>query len=265
MIRGAIDFIDGDRVSGWVHSNEINLKGRALLAFYERTCVGAGVVGTFRQDLADAGIGDGHVGFNFTISPPDRDRVNNVEVRFEGSDLKLLPLGGKATAPSAPVDAGTAPRLSPERIQWMHERGWLNQMELDFLRQSSSLGHYERSLRRDRGVIADAAEEADALLSLVAQEPIQLVTRAVPLADLAEAKEALLKEALHPVVALHAPGGGLHVVEGSHLHGGEGAADPTQIGVRVSLSANSLLLFDLRADFAAVPGDETATLYMATR
>ena len=58
MIRGHIDLATRSRVEGWLHSDRMGLAGATVLAFHDETCVGGGPIDVFRQDLADAGLGE---------------------------------------------------------------------------------------------------------------------------------------------------------------------------------------------------------------
>jgi hypothetical protein len=105
MIRGAIDSIHPDKIGGWIYSEIGSLRGKKVLAFVGGQCVGSGEVGLFRQDLADAGLDGGYVGFSFDISLPSRDRLPSVIVSLENSDLFLKQPDAVVGAPAPAVGA----------------------------------------------------------------------------------------------------------------------------------------------------------------
>ncbi|EGF93576.1 hypothetical protein ABI_20160 [Asticcacaulis biprosthecium C19] len=108
MIRGAIDSVHPDKIGGWIYSEIGSLRGKRVLAFVGSQCVGSGEVGLFRQDLADAGLDEGYVGFNFDISLPHRDKLLSVVVSLENSDLFLKQGAAEVGAPAAVATAGNA-------------------------------------------------------------------------------------------------------------------------------------------------------------
>ncbi|MES3152941.1 hypothetical protein [Sphingomonas faeni] len=96
MIKGAIDLLENGRVGGWIYSEAVDLEGQHVLAFVGRHCVGSGVVGIFRQDLFDAGLGNGRCGFSFDadVSEGGGDAL---VIRLEDSDLSLLQVNSKVS------------------------------------------------------------------------------------------------------------------------------------------------------------------------
>jgi hypothetical protein len=266
MIRGAVEQVMSNRVSGWIYSPVTDLKGSTLLAFVDDVCVGAGKVNILRQDLADAGLGDGRFGYSFPVAlsrPTDGMRL---VVKLDGSDAMLKQNASRVQG--APLAAAKAPTgalaLPPPVLHWMRGRGWLGQSEYDFLRYFSQLGIYDRTLtvpveRPDR-VEVELRDEAQAvadILGLVCMREPKLERVTVPGAgDIAALRE---KKGGHgdapPIVALWArERARLDVVEGSHLQEATTDASPA---VEYTLGPDRLLILDtrctLRLDAAAPP------------
>ncbi len=95
MIRGAIEVATESIVSGWIHSTAVNLRNELILAFCGPHCIGAGTVEYFRQDLLDAGLGDGCCGFQIAIALPPGEFPGSVVVRLANSDAALIQSGSK--------------------------------------------------------------------------------------------------------------------------------------------------------------------------
>src|ERR1051325_3617083 len=93
MLRGAIDLTTPDMIGGWIYSDAFGVRSLPVLAFLDDICVGAGKVTEFRRDLAEAGLGDGYLGFKFRISVNSPDDVRRVVVKLEGIDALLLQSG----------------------------------------------------------------------------------------------------------------------------------------------------------------------------
>lgn len=259
MIRGAIENVSRNRIYGWVWSPDAPVAGRTVLAFLDEACIGAGKVDGFRQDLKDAGLGDGMAGFNFDLTYPNPADAPRVVVKLEGSDAVLIQKRARVMPPGAGGGGARAPRQqqSLSSLQWMRARGWLSQSDYDFLRFFRQLGVYDRSLvvpqeRPDRGDpdLLDPAEAARNLLLLHRMDEAEV--RREKLAAprdwrrLAEAQE----EAAGPgaVIALWSRDRGrLPVIEGSHVQAQIVApdAEPPE-GVDYALGPDRLLFLDAR-------------------
>jgi hypothetical protein len=226
MIRGAIDEIASNKIGGWIYSQEINLTGRQILAFLDGRCVGAGLVDVYRADLAAAGLGEGLCGFSFFVTVPSPNDVGRLQIRLEGSDLTLVPPGANLASDGASRGGAPAASLEAARLAWMRERGWLSQVEFDFLRGLERLGVHDWRMPRGDDGAPDPRVAARDLFALVAQRPIGV--EAVPLAEegaLLDLVGAARQD--QPWVALHAPRrAGVRVNEGSHRAGGSSAAEP---------------------------------------
>ena len=227
MIRGSLENVTEKSVSGWLYADAVTVRDRTVLAFVDSQCIGAGRIEKFRKDLADAGLEDGVLGFQFPIVLPRPTDVPRVTVRFEGSDVVLLQdesrvVSAEQTHTAAPQGC----RRSYSSIQWMRAQGWLDQSEYDFLKYTEQLGIYERSLqepKRVRGTeeraILDPAEAATKLLCLYYMDEVEVThTTIAAMASLAEVT-ARSPEFIgyETIVALWSPTRvSLSVAEGSH-------------------------------------------------
>ena len=224
MIRGAIEGVSHNRVHGWIWSAEANLSGRTVLAFLDEGCIGAGRVEGFRQDLKEAGLGDGVAGFSFDVNPVGALDVLRVIVRLEGSDALLLQprvrIGSPSTAALLP-----AQRQKPNlrSLQWMRARGWLTQADFEFLRALRQTGVRSRSLLLSpeaRTPRLDPAETARFLLQLdrMDEGAIRRETLGIPRDWRRLAEQQEIAAGPGAVLALWSPAtGSLPVLEGSHL------------------------------------------------
>ncbi len=231
MIRGAIEQVVRNRISGWVWSPDTEVKGRTVLAFLDDACIGAGRVEGFRQDLKDAGLGDGIAGFDFELGLENAADAPRVTVRLEESDAllmqrqaRIVPLVARA-APAVQREA--AANLGPATLEWMRSRGWLCQSDYDFLRFIRRLGVYDRSLvvavdSRAEGreaSLQDPMEMARHMLQLLRLEDVavQRHSLATPREWRRLAEQQEMATGPGAVLALHSHGRGrLPVVEGSH-------------------------------------------------
>ncbi len=100
MIRGAIEGVTEDAIFGWIYSPEVNLRGRTLLAFLDGECIGAGEVEFFREDIRDAGLGDGYAGFHFDLTYENPSDAPRIVVTFDWCDAVLMQKGSRVAAPS---------------------------------------------------------------------------------------------------------------------------------------------------------------------
>jgi hypothetical protein len=261
MIRGAIESVTRNRTFGWIWSPEASLRGRTVLGFLDDVCIGGGRIDGFRQDLKDAGLGDGYAGFNFNLTYPNPADAPRVIVKLEGSDAVLVQRRARIVAPNA----GAAGReIGFSSVQWMRARGWLSQSDFDFLRFVRQFGVYERSLvvpkeagaDRDRPVpqLLDAAETASSMLGLTRFDEATCLreTLATPRdwSHLAAQKEVT---GAGVVLCLwSAERGRLPVLEGSHVNPplvGEDAQAPA--GTDYGLGPDRLLFLDARVMLGA--------------
>jgi hypothetical protein len=268
MIRGAIDYTSSDRIGGWIYSPENQVRGKTVLAFVDNTCVGAGSIDQFREDLAKAGLGDGFIGFNFGITPAKEEDLGKLIVKIEGSDFALL----QADSLVAGSGGGMGPSSAADRpiasIEWMRSQGWLDQPEYDFLKFLRQSGIYDRSLRRPRtattlGGLDEPDVAATNLFSLMTQKPVQPITSTFSDAeDFAVRRTELLSALAEPIVAIWgASAGELLVVEGSHIESLDKTRSLTG-AIAHSFGPDRLLFIDLRCDFGSSgnPGGELRVL-----
>lgn len=263
MIRGAIDYWDGYKVGGWVYCEPVPLRDKPILAFVDGQCVGAGKVENLRPDLAAAGLGDGYCGFNFFVSLPDPDAGPRIVVRLEGSDFALIQRGSRIV--DAEYDSGSpATQIDHtiDTIEWMREQNWLDQTGFDFLKHVSAIGLYDRSLRRAGADMLDPAIEAKRLFELYRQGPVTVQEALIELRNLAEERLNLIDGASIPVIAIHAPGGEIRLLEGSRNERKSGPPIEMTGATRHICRADRLLLLDTRATFIG-ESSETARIYRA--
>ncbi|WP_168990413.1 hypothetical protein [Aureimonas flava] len=254
MIRGSIEFASTDLIQGWIYTSDGRVRDYTLLAFQGDQCVGAGKVAAFRGDLAEAGIGDGHLGFSFPISVA-AERVGSVVLRLEGGDAVILQ-SGATVAGAARARAGLSREEVRERLaslKWALKHGRVSQSDFDFLRILWSFGAYERGLLRrnagDEAVVADKpALVAAALLEAYAGTDVRTACETVrsPAEFAAALGRVVARSAAPPVVALHAVGRAtVRVAEGTHVADSEGAgAVPF---TDYPLTGEQLLILDARA------------------
>src|SRR3954447_7255304 len=227
MLRGAIDLTTPDTIGGWIYSEAFGVRSLPVLAFLDDVCVGAGKITEFRRDLADAGLGDGYLGFKFRISVNAPEDAKRVVVKLEGSDALLLQQGSKIAAVDT-IAAGAQPRPPTRRInclRWMREREWLSQAEYDFLTLIDQAGVYDRMLGSTKPAKASVAETRPAaaaadLLSLYQMEDMAVQQEHIEAAsDLPGFFSACgPKDGSDLVVALWTEGNArIGIAEGSHL------------------------------------------------
>ena len=95
MIRGAIETAQDKLVTGWLFCATQSVRDALVLAFSGARCVGSGRVEIFRQDLADAGLGDGYCGFHFPVALERGEHPASLVVRLADSDMALLQPGSR--------------------------------------------------------------------------------------------------------------------------------------------------------------------------
>jgi hypothetical protein len=106
MIRGNIEAVGEGVIRGWIFSPEVSLRGRTLLAFLDGHCIGAGEINVFRDDIRDAGLGDGYAGFEFEIGLDDEADAPRVVVALDWCDAVLMQKQARvAPAPRWPAAA----------------------------------------------------------------------------------------------------------------------------------------------------------------
>jgi len=120
-VEGHIDVVSSGSVEGWIADRD-NPSARLEVEVVLRDApLGRCVADVFRQDLKNAGIGDGHHGFKFTLpSVLPRSEVDHVDVRLAGSTLYL-----RGHAGSARDAAATVSRFGGF---WIDRADWLDRL-----------------------------------------------------------------------------------------------------------------------------------------
>lgn len=258
MIRGHIDFVSRSRVEGWIASERLRLTGARVLAFVDETCVGGGMVDLFRQDLVDAGFGDGFVGFGFGIAPEPWHDTRVLDIRLDGGTVLLKQPNVCLTPREAVGEDRRRQGRDPASLAWMLARGWLDQPHFDALRLLSQFGVYERTMQFSAPATSgpaalcdEAAMAAAVIVELHMLQPVELEIReGVAAADLPalrrEVRDAFPN--VPPVIGLWAPKPcPVDVVEGSHLPGAPVEAGG---GIEYAFGGRHLLMLDLDACFS---------------
>ncbi|KQT48892.1 hypothetical protein ASG43_08610 [Aureimonas sp. Leaf454] len=271
MIRGSIENVTNDVIQGWIYSEDGNIRERTLLAFRGEACVGAGRVNMFRADLADAGMGDGHLGFTFPISVSPQD-LGSVVVKLEGSDAVLLQKSAVVTgmAASARELGRSEVRERLASLKWALKHGRTSQGDFDFLRILWSTGVYERGLVRrnaadDAAVMEKPLGVATQLFEAYLQTDVQTSVERVRSSAEFAAEALRLAKGLGtaPVFAVYTQERAiLRIVEGSHI--GDPSADADQRAanfVDYALSPENVVVVDARA-MADILLPEGGVLYM---
>jgi hypothetical protein len=145
MLKGNIDFIDQNKVSGWVYCSCAPVSGYKVLAFENNECIGSGDVNIFRQDLHDVGFGDGNCGFDFEIHAGKEIDLNNVEIKLEGSDFSIK-IGSQKQKHYSRTKKYLAEEF--ERIEWMSRQGWIDNEQYVALKELNNQGFYVRAFSK---------------------------------------------------------------------------------------------------------------------
>jgi hypothetical protein len=225
MFQGSIDFASRTRVLGWVYCTRWSLVGARVHAFVDDYCVGTGIVGLFRQDLVQAGIGDGLGGFDFSIALDPAHDPRTVHIRVEDGNA-LIRQPGTCLEPRAVI--GIAQRWGARDLSalfWMRARGWLLPEQFEILRDLADFGvcrqrfepaiDHAESAARERAL--NAAGPLLELLMFAAVTPACVTGLSV--AQLPKLRQKLLASIplADPIVGLWAQTkSSLRIIEGSH-------------------------------------------------
>jgi hypothetical protein len=271
MIRGAIDSVSPSEISGWLYGGNANLRGRRVLAFFEENCIGAGEVREFRQDLADAGLGDGFHGFRFDITAPDSNRLGSIVVRLEGDDATILQKDSRVIGRFDPPEISSRVGSIFDRgpiLQWMRTRSWLDQSQYDYLWYLDQLGAYNRMLSAAEqthvGEVRESASVASELLELFHMAEIVIETQeARTPADLSGVLRKVVSiGALEPIVAAWSVSPGrLRIIEGSHRDTSRWASDALR--TNYAIGPNRLVFFNARCRVEVNLGAEPLHMFFA--
>jgi hypothetical protein len=260
MIKGSIENVSTEYATGWIYSEARSLRDATVLAFSGERCIGAGTVNTFRQDLANAGLGDGYLGFHFPISLPDGMEPASVVVRLDNAEAVLLQRGSRVTGAEA---ATRAKEPSPEdvlqQLRWLRRRNSITASEYEFLRGLTRFGVYELPL--DVAVPGAAVTGAD--IAACAQKMLELsilneITLDIACADdgddmrrKIESVRAAEDRLTHIGIWSPVPAR-IGVVEGGHLD--KAATTDAAGAVDYHLDPSSILIFHSRCAISLRPG-----------
>lgn len=260
MLRGAIDYATPSRLGGWVFCEAVSLRDHTVLAYLGDICIGTGQIDKFRQDLADAGLSDGFLGFNFAIALDRPEDLARVVIRLDGSDAVILQPQGRVAvaAADAPATGTPLPTQRLASVKWMREHGWLDQSEYDFLNCIQQFGVYDRMLHWPRRSGANPAPADDPttvgreLLELYYMDAVELQRETFPsITDLVrflDRGDWMTRP--EPVVALAAgERSRIAVVEGSHRDRALRVAamdEETEAPIEYVLGPNRLLFVNAR-------------------
>jgi glycosyltransferase involved in cell wall biosynthesis len=121
MLRGNIDSIDRDRMQGWVQDEAFPQATISVVISDNGKVVGKTTAGTFRENLKDAGIGDGRHAFDFTfLSRLSPDQRHIIHLRTDdGSDIPGSPAVLEPLSPAATQATGYL-----DLVDRHHVAGW---------------------------------------------------------------------------------------------------------------------------------------------
>jgi hypothetical protein len=107
-VTGHLDLCGPELIEGWIFWRSNPDHRLQLQVFLEERLLGGCTADLFRQDLADAGLGDGNCAFSFRL-PEDvvMDEPKSVRLRVAGSVLYLLPDAHTSLPRVAPLPALT--------------------------------------------------------------------------------------------------------------------------------------------------------------
>jgi hypothetical protein len=257
MIRGNIEVVTPESIQGWIYTEDRKIREKLLLAFWGDQCVGSGKVSVFRSDLADAGLGDGHLGFSFPITV-QKDSVGSVVIRIDGSDAVLLQTGASVESGSSGSKSLDQASVSRQlaALKWALKHCRISQADFDFLRILWSFGIYERGLlrRNEHGettIIDSQLAIASSLLESYLGMDAEIATvQGVHSGNFKEHMMAIAgNNNLAPVVALSSKGRAVvQILEGSHVaenpaSGNSRGSTPT---VHYTVSPENLVIIDSR-------------------
>jgi hypothetical protein len=255
MIRGHIETVTRNSIRGWIHAEGRSLRDASVLAFAGEQCIGSGPVGEFRKDLLDAGLGDGHLGFEIAIAGERVPDLASIVVKLEGSDTVLMQPGVRVSGMPRGAEKLRLGALRRHLVsyRWMLSQGWIEQADYDFLKAITTNGVYEYAAPRQQRAAATLPEVFNEIarqrLSVLLQREVVLAAAVVDshanlLAQLA-ALVAGARAGERPVAALLGGAYRLRLAEGGHLAGVLGPADGASVDHDVE--AHQMLFVDARS------------------
>jgi hypothetical protein len=261
VLKGAIDHVQAGEIGGWIYSESQSLRDRTVLAFLNDVCIGAGPVEMYREDLADAGLGDGYVGFKFPVTLTSPADFPVVVVKLEGSDAVIVQNSAKLVDRGSLAPPSSLTIRTAAAVEWMRARGWLEQPEYDFLRLMQRFGVYDLNLKEGKAEAKrnvagmrepqDAAKEMfDLLCTVDAKVKTETFVADEHMADLVDRYR---RGSIEPIVALWGNQPGLvAVVEGSHQDDDAEVLAADAVGsVDYRVGPDRLLFIDLRCRLRA--------------
>ena len=256
MLKGAIDHISPNEIGGWIYSATASLRNHTVLAFIDDACIGAGRVELYREDLADAGLGDGFLGFKFPVNLASVEEAPLVVVKLEGSDAVIIQPSARLVRRtlSRPCTIVTARTLAS--IEWMRARAWLDQTEYDFLRMMFRFGVYDLSLRQGKpgersggNGLRDPLVGAQDMFDLLCNTRTEVATDVLTQdSGWRSQVERFQEGATEPIIAVWSPQrASISLAEGSHQDAAHTPSDDDIVGaVDYAVAPDRLLFIDLR-------------------
>jgi hypothetical protein len=117
--QGYHDFVDCNNIGGWVRDKN-NSSARLAVSVFDDTAgtlIATGIANQFRQDLVNAGIGDGKYGFTIPTPASMRDgKQHSISVKVTNSAFRLIGTPrafNSATSCSAPTPTPTPIPATP--------------------------------------------------------------------------------------------------------------------------------------------------------
>ncbi len=132
-LRGQLDSVDRSLIRGWAQDARLPHQPVSLLVMVNGTLTGRVIANRFRQDLADAGLGDGRHGFELHIekalSPVAVHHIS-VSRELDGAELDRSPW---LLEPITALDSAAMKRLADLLHDDVEDDGAVLDLRLDFL------------------------------------------------------------------------------------------------------------------------------------
>jgi hypothetical protein len=126
QVHGHIDRCDAEFIEGWVYDADRPDQRISLQIFAAGTPIGECTADMFRQDLADAKLGDGNIAFSFRV--PDflpRTATEEVQLRILGSEVYMLPKTPDAALAEKKKES---PTHSSFGGMWIDRADWMDRL-----------------------------------------------------------------------------------------------------------------------------------------
>jgi len=261
VLKGAIDHVKAGEIGGWIYSESQSLRDRTVLAFLNDVCIGGGTVEMYREDLAEAGLGDGYVGFKFPVTLTSPADFPVVVVKLEGSDAVIVQRAAKLIDRASVTPPSSLTIRTAAAVEWMRGRGWLEQPEYDFLRLMQRFGVYDLNLRDGKADdkhkvngMREPLEAAKEMFDLLCTNDVTVTTEAF-LGDtqMVDLVNRFRRGSIEAIVAVWGHQTGVvAVVEGSNQEADSAESNGDLDGsVDYRVGPDRLLFIDLRCRFRA--------------